>query len=476
MNRIPSTPSLSLRERGIVVLLCQPGVEVGVDAFGERDEFVVLVDGEAHQRDQVGEDAAAAGAFDPGLFQRGVGLPELGFVPQVGRGLDPVGQFLDVLEAEARLVGPGIEDLQGGDLVLVLFDELLEGSDDAPGAVGGRGAEAGFDDLVLADVVDGDLVFLFHLDQEIAELGIVQGFDGFLNDLGSECFEFVCLRHGFPGFALLNPGYIDGVGVEGLDHAAAEVLDAVAARCGANSLVVLLAHAVLHAGQAAGEGGEHVLVGVAEADGLQQLLEADCRFLLHGPGVGLVLLAHADGIDDDEVVLGFGVRGDRLQVVGLDDPHAAALHLLEEGAGFDRAHEHDDLHRLDVGAGGDHVHGDGDAREMAVAEGLDEVLGLGAGGAVGDLLGEVVALAEFLAQDLDDVLGVVVVLGEEQGFGNLGAAGEDFGEQLVAEGAHDGADLVRGDHVAVELVGVVFEVVVELLPALLARVAVLLFT
>ena len=99
--------------------------------------------------------------------------------------------------------------------------------------------------------------------------------------------------------------------------------------------------------------------------------------------------------------------------------------------------------------------------------------GFRAGGAVGDLLGEVVALAEFLAHDLDDVLGVGVVLGEDEGLGHPGAAGEDFGEELVAEGADDGADLVRGDHVAVELVGVVAEVVVELFPALLAGVALL---
>ena len=47
---------------------------------------------------------------------------------------------------------------------------------------------------------------------------------------------------------------------------------------------------------------------------------------------------------------------------------AAALHLLEEVAALDRAHEHHDLQRLDVGAGGDHVHGDDDARVVAVAE------------------------------------------------------------------------------------------------------------
>ena len=64
----------------------------------------------------------------------------------------------------------------------MVFDELLEGLDDAPGAVGGIGAEAGLDDLVLADVVDGDLVFLLDLDQEVAEIGVEQGTYGVLDD------------------------------------------------------------------------------------------------------------------------------------------------------------------------------------------------------------------------------------------------------------------------------------------------------
>ena len=232
---------------------------------------------------------------------------------------------------------------------------------------------------------------------------------------------------------------------------------------------------MFHAGQAAGDGGEHGLFGVAEADGLQQLFEGDRRLLLHGLGVGLVLLADADGIDDDEVVLGLGVRGDCLEVVVLDDPHAPALHLLEERAGLYAAHEDHDLHRLDVGAGGDHVDGDSDAREVAVAEGLDQLLWRGAGSSVSDLQRELVTLAEFLAQDLDDVFGVVVVLCKEERLGDLGAAGKDLGEQLVAEGAHHGADLVRRDHVAVELLCLIFEVFIEFLPALFAGLAVLLF-
>ena len=71
--------------------------------------------------------------------------------------------------------------------------------------------------------------------------------------------------------------------------------------------------------------------------------------------------------------------------VVVDDPHAAALHLLEVGAALDRAHEEDALERLHVGAGGDHVDGDGDARVVGVAERGEQVVGLLAGRLVGDL-------------------------------------------------------------------------------------------
>ena len=90
------------------------------------------------------------------------------------------------------------------------------------------------------------------------------------------------------------------------------------------------------------------------------------------------------------------------------------------------------------------------------------MLGRLAGAAVGDLLGEVVAAAEFLAQDLDDGFGVVVVLGEDQGLGQFRALREEVALPVVAQGAGDGADLVGRLHAAVEFFGRVFEVVVEL--------------
>src|SRR5581483_1442829 len=70
--------------------------------------------------------------------------------------------------------------------------------------------------------------------------------------------------------------------------------------------------------------------------------------------------------------------------------------------------------------------GDGDARVVAVAEGGDQALGRLAHGAVGDLLRKLVTLTERLAHDL---LGVVVVLWEDQSLGGVAAAGVDFWER-----------------------------------------------
>ena len=71
-------------------------------------------------------------------------------------------------------------------------------------------------------------------------------------------------------------------------------------------------------------------------------------------------------------------------------------------------------------------------------------------------MGKVVAFAEFFAQDFHDVFGVVIVFGKDQCLGNpfaiaLMRSREDFGEQLIPEGFDDGADLVGGDDIAVEL-------------------------
>ena len=187
-------------------------------------------------------------------------------------------------------------------------------------------------------------------------------------------------------------------------------------------------------------------------DLLEQLLQAQAGLAFQGlHGLGQRGVHDPDRVHHDEPVLALGVVGDRLELGVVDDPHAPAEHLLEVGPALHAAHEHQAFQRLDVGAGGDHVHRDDDPGVHGVAERLQQVLGLAVLGAVGDLGGELVALAEHLADDLDDVVGVRVVLGEDQRLGDGLAAGEQLGEQLVLERLDDGADLVLGHDGAVEL-------------------------
>ena len=213
-------------------------------------------------------------------------------------------------------------------------------------------------------------------------------------------------------------------------------------------------------GEASGERGERVFVAFAQGHAEQQLVEGDGALAFERAGVGLVALAHAHGIHDDEVGLGAGVGAAHgLQIGGREHARAAAFHLLEVGAAAGVAQEQEAFERLDVGAGGDHVHGDGDAELGRGAELLDErlgllvALGLGVVGLVGDLLGEVVALAEHLADEMDGVLGVGVVLAEDERLGDERAAGKQLGEQRVLEGLEDGADLGLHHDGAVEVLG-----------------------
>ncbi len=61
----------------------------------------------------------------------------------------------------------------------------------------------------------------------------MQRFDGILHDVAALRFVLVRLRRGFPGFAALNPGYIDLVWGEGLEDAVGRVFEAEAAAGGA---------------------------------------------------------------------------------------------------------------------------------------------------------------------------------------------------------------------------------------------------
>ena len=130
------------------------------------------------------------------------------------------------------------------------------------------------------------------------------------------------------------------------------------------------------------------------------------------------------------------------------------------------------LERFHVRAGRDHVHSDRDARVVGVAEAAQQVLRLRAGRLGCDLLAEVVALAELLLDDLDNVVGVAVLLGKDERLRNLGSTREDLAEEPVPEGVHNEPDLVRRHHVAVELIRRIREVVFHLGQGHFARAAV----
>ena len=75
-----------------------------------------------------------------------------------------------------------------------------------------------------------------------------------------------------------------------------------------------------------------------------------------------------------------------------------------------------------------------------------------------DLFAEGVAFIKDFAHDIDDAVAVIVVFGEDEGFGDPGhsplfplSLGEALSEAAVFIGLDDGADLVRGQHAAVEL-------------------------
>ncbi len=71
------------------------------------------------------------------------------------------------------LVGFAVKNLQGRDLVLVVPDELFEGLDNTFSSLQGIGAESGFNDLILAHVINGLLDFLVEFNQQVPQVRII---------------------------------------------------------------------------------------------------------------------------------------------------------------------------------------------------------------------------------------------------------------------------------------------------------------
>ena len=204
----------------------------------------------------------------------------------------------------------------------------------------------------------------------------------------------------------------------------------------------------------------------------QQSCERNCLFPFHRLRVRECGLGSTYTIDDDEMRLCDSVGRNGLQFGRIDNADAAPLHLLEEETALDGTHEHNDFDWLDISARRDHIDGDGDARVVAVAEILNQVLRAAAGAQIRDLLAEVVAFAELLTEDANDVLGMAVVLGENQCLGNFLASGKDLAEETILEGLGDQANLIFGYNGTVKILRLVLNIFIWLLPSLGARASV----
>ncbi len=259
---------------------------------------------------------------------------------------------------------------------------------------------------------------------------------------------------------------LDQVGIDGVEQLVRQRLRVQPAGClrdrGARALVDL----AIERRQPRCQGRQCVVVAAARRDIVEQPVKADGAGTVQRLRDVFQALCNANRVDQHEAGFFVGVGRHLAQLRRGDRAGAAPFHLLEIERRLHVAQKDQHLQRLHVGAGGDHVDGDGDARVVVGAELPDQLLGIGAVGLVVDLLREIVAATEDLADDTDDLLGMVVVLAEDQSFRHLAAAGKQFAEKTIAIGFEHGADLVRHDYRAVELLRGVGEILVELLIAL----------
>ena len=165
------------------------------------------------------------------------------------------------------------------------------------------------------------------------------------------------------------------------------------------------------------------------------------------------------------LVAGCGGR-DFLEIVFQKRARSSSFHLLEIVLAAHIAHEDKAFDGLYIRASCNHVDGDGDTRIIVVAEGAQDAFGVLGG--VSDLLAELVALAKLLTDDLDDIVGMAVGLGEYQRFRDFLAAREQRRLPIIPERADNGADMAWIDDVPVELRRRIIHILVKLLPAFLA--------
>ncbi len=142
------------------------------------------------------------------------------------------------------------------------------------------GAEAGFEHLVLADIVDDLFVLLLDLEQEFAELRIVEAAWRLL-DQRCGCLLNLLLARLIGPNCSLGPLFMP-VWIDRVDELPAEVFEREAAAGFADGLLVFLRDAVLQAGQPSGEAGEHVFSAFPKRDGWSSLSKVTVGFFSSG--------------------------------------------------------------------------------------------------------------------------------------------------------------------------------------------------
>ena len=151
-----------------------------------------------------------------------------------------------------------------------------------------------------------------------------------------------------------------------------------------------------------------------------------------------------------------------MQIVFVERSSSASFHLFKVIFTADVAHENQTFNRFDVCAGGDHIHRNGNAGIEIVSECAQNSGGIA--GSTGDFLTKLVAFAEFLPDNLNDIVSVAVRFGEDERFWGFPAVGKQDGE-IFSERSDNGANLAGVDHVPIHGGGVIGKVVVHLFPA-----------
>ena len=225
------------------------------------------------------------------------------------------------------------------------------------------------------------------------------------------------------------------------------------------------AHLAVQPDHTIGKGCQGIRIPCAQRHIQHEFFHGNRRLALQGAGLGLFGFGDAYGVHNDKMVLVLGGRrGDFLQVILAQNASATAFHLLKIVLAAHVPHENQALDGFDIGAGGDHIHGYRNAGVIIVAEVAQDLLRVI--GSVGDFLTELVAFAKFLADDLNDVVGMAVGFGKNQRFGHFLTPWEKCGEQILPERANDHTDLAGIDNVPVQLGGNIVHILIQLLPAL----------